>query len=184
MKAQNNRSSKQVDQDNVALLVIDVQRGLFERPNPVHKAEELLQNINSLVDRAHAANVPVFYIQHSGEEILLKGSPGWQFHAGLHPLVMDSIVHKRHGNAFEETSLDEALKARNVTSLVLTGLVSHGCVKATCLGALDLGYKVILVKDAHSNLSKQAAKIIAGLNQKMSLKGVALQATSEISFRK
>ncbi len=184
MKAQINQSSKQANQDNVALLVIDVQQGLFERPTPVYKAEQLLQNINALVDRAHHDNVPVFYIQHSGKEILLKDSPAWHFHPQIQPLDGDGIVHKQHGNAFEETTLDEALKAKAVTSLVITGLVSHGCVKDTCLGALDLGYKLILVRDAHSNLSKEAARIIEDLNQEMSLKKVELRSTAEISFGK
>ena len=36
------------------------------------------------------------------------------------------------------------------------GLVSNGCVKATCLGGIKNGYKVILVKDGHSNFNKNA----------------------------
>jgi nicotinamidase-related amidase len=39
--------------NNMALLVIDVQQGLFKKKTPIYKADELLQNIISLVDRAH-----------------------------------------------------------------------------------------------------------------------------------
>jgi len=165
-----------------ALLVIDVQQGLFERSTPIFKAEGLIVNINTLVDRAHTANVPVFYIQHSNDESLVKQSPAWQFHPQIRPQSKDSIVHKQHGNAFEETPLDSGLKALGVSSLVITGLVTHGCVKATCLGALALGYEVTLVSDAHSNFGKQALKIIEDLNNLMVLKGAKLLPTVEVTF--
>jgi nicotinamidase-related amidase len=167
---------------NVALLVIDVQQGLFGKSTPIYKAEELLQNITCLIERAHRCSVPVFYVQHSALRTLVKGSPDWQLHSRLQPLTIDCILHKQHGNAFEGTILEEALRSRNVTSLVITGLVTHGCVRATCIGAMQLGYKVILAKDGHSNFSKQAAKLIEEWNQKLSAKKVELKSTSEIEF--
>ena len=57
-----------------ALLIVDVQRGLFRRPTPVYRADELLANINMLVDRAHRAAAPVFYVQHSGKTLLPIGT--------------------------------------------------------------------------------------------------------------
>jgi nicotinamidase-related amidase len=35
--------------------------------------------------------------------------------------------------------------------VILTGLVTHGCVKATCEGALALGYAAVLAADGHSS---------------------------------
>ena len=168
------------DQNNRALLVIDVQQGLFRKS--LHKPEELLHNINTLIDRARRGGVPVFFIQHSGAKTLVKDSQEWQLHPQLHLLATDSIVHKQHGNAFEDTVLGEALKSGNVTSLVVTGLVTHGCVRATCIGALELGYAVTLAQDAHSNFSKQPARVIDEWNQKLSAMNVELKSTSEIEF--
>jgi nicotinamidase-related amidase len=178
----NTQKNNPSEQNNVALLVIDVQQGLFERSTPIYKADELLQNIRYLADQAHRNDAPVIYIQHCNQDTLVKGSPSWQLHDQLKPLSIDTIVHKQVGNAFEGTSLDETLRARNISNLVITGLVTHGCVKATCLGALKLGYKVILVKDGHSNFSKQAERIIEGTNKKLSLKKVVLKSASEIEF--
>ncbi|MBN2007660.1 MAG: cysteine hydrolase [Anaerolineae bacterium] len=181
------KASKQIPRTmegrtETALLVIDVQQGLFKKSAPIYKAEALLQNINALVDRAHAAGVPVFYVQHSDKRSLVEGSDDWQLHADLHPLDTDSVILKTHGNAFEETDLDEALEFRNVGRLVVAGLVTHGCVRATCLGARELGYTVTLVKDAHSNFSKQAAQIIEEWHGKLSAAGVALKSTSELTY--
>ena len=165
-----------------ALLVVDVQQGLFEKDTPIYRAEELLENITSLIDKAHKANTPVFYIQHSDSRSLVRGSPEWKLHSRLQPLSIDNIVHKQYGNAFEETTLDGSLRAKNITTVVVTGLVTHGCVRATCIGALKSGYKVILVKDAHSNYSNQAAQRIEEVNQKLSEKNVELRSTAMVDF--
>jgi len=50
------------------------------------------------------------------------------------------------------------------------------------MGALERGYKVLLVKDGHSSFSKQAAKLIDQWNQKLSAMSVELKPTSEIEF--
>ena len=182
MKELGNEQLESILRGSIALLVIDVQQGLFSKSTPIYKAEELLRNINSLVDRAHGVGAPVFYVQHSDGRTLLEGSPDWQLHSQLRPQGTDCIVHKQHGNAFEETGLDEALKSRNVTRVVITGLVTHGCVRATCMGALQMGYRVILASDGHSSFSKQAARLIAEWNQKLSVQQVELKSTAEIEF--
>jgi len=167
---------------NTALLVIDVQQGLFRKSTPIYRAEALLDNINALVEKAHRANVPVVYIQHSDNLALKKGSDDWRLHPQMQPQKIDDLVHKQHGNAFEDTNLGEILDARRVGKLVVTGLVTHGCVRATCLGARKLGYHVTLVSDAHSNYSGQAAQLIEEWNQKLQAQMVVLNSTAEVEF--
>jgi len=169
-------------QNGVALLIIDVQRGLFRKSSPIYKADALLANIQALVERAHRAGVPVVYVQHASEKFLVAGSDDWQLHPQLQPTAGDLSIHKRHGSAFEETNLGAELRARNVGRVVVTGLVTHGCVKATSLDARRLGYAVVLVKDAHSNFSQQAARLIEEWNATLSAKGVELKATQEVVF--
>jgi nicotinamidase-related amidase len=171
-----------MDQNHSALLVIDVQKGLFRKSTPIYKAEELLENINLLIDSAHETKVPVFLIQHADGRALVKGSDDWQLHPELHYDRTDNIIHKQHGNAFEETNLDQLLKSRTITNLVIAGLVTHGCVRATCLGALNLGYNVSLVGDGHSSYSNQASELTEEWNQKLNAKGVKIIAASDIEF--
>jgi nicotinamidase-related amidase len=175
---------KMIASTNTALLIIDMQKELFEKSIPIYNAEELLENTCVLIDQAHRMNIPVFFIQHSSDKILLHGTNGWQFHPKLHPLETDHVVEKHHGNAFEETSLKGELDALDARKLVITGLVTHGCVKATCLGAQELGYEVILVKDGHSNYHKKAKDIIDEWNQKLSQGNIKLMSTQEINFQK
>ena len=100
----------------------------------------------------------------------------------MHPQAIDHIVEKQHGNAFEKTNLKDKLDSLNIGQLVITGLVTHGCVKATSLGARELGYSVVLVKDGHSNFSPKAPEMIAEWNEKLSHVGVNLLETQEINF--
>ncbi len=165
-----------------ALLVIDVQQGLFKQANPIYKADELLHNINALIEQARTVGAPVIFIQHSNEERLIMGSGDWQLHPSLKPLPGDAIIHKRHSNAFDETDLAKVLQQDGIHDVVISGLVTHGCVKATCQGALELGYRVTLANDAHSSYSKQAADLIAGLNQKMAAKKAVVVPSAEITF--
>jgi nicotinamidase-related amidase len=165
-----------------ALLVIDVQTGLFQQSTPIYQHEELLTAINSLVDRAHQAGAPVIYIQHTNDSRFAEGSAGWQLHAQIRPQATDHLIGKHHSNAFEDTGLAGLLESRRVGRLVVTGLVTHGCVKATCLGALPLGYSVVLVADGHSSYSKDAARLIREWNGKLSQAGVELKPASEVSF--
>ncbi|MFL7791711.1 MAG: cysteine hydrolase family protein [Anaerolineae bacterium] len=169
-------------QSQAALLVIDVQRELFTKSIPIYRAETLLRNINTLVERAHQAGALVFYIQHSSKKILVKGTDGWQLHPDLQPLATDRIIHKHHSNAFKDTSLAEGLNAGNVGTVVVAGLVTHGCVKATCLGAKELGYRVVLVEDGHSSYHKQADKVIEEWNAKLSKESIEVKSTQEIDF--
>jgi len=176
------KTSKSPHGEKSALLVIDVQRGLFKKASPVYEAETLLENINSLMDRAHEKNVPVFYIQHANDSSLAEGTENWKLHPALQPTDTDVVIQKRQGSAFVDTSLGEGLASRGVGKLAITGLVSQGCVRATCLDALQLGYVVELVADAHSTYSKTAKRIIRKWNKKLDEQGAVLVKTTEVLF--
>lgn len=164
------------------LLLIDVQDGLFRKSTPIYRAEELLTHITTLVERAHAAGSLVVYVQHSSDKVLPFGLAGWRLHPRLHPGAADLIIHKQHGNAFEDTVLHQELSARGISRVVVAGLVTHGYVKATCLGARELGYTVVLAADGHSSYSKDAARVIEEWNHKLSEAGVEVRPTQEVVF--
>ncbi len=170
------------DPAKFALLVIDVQSGLFQKAHPVFHAEEFLHNILALVEKAHHSSVPVIYIQHSSPSALVMGSPEWQLHPRLHPLHDEKIIQKQHPNAFEDTKLGETLQAMDIGSLVICGMVTHGCVKATCIGALELGYHVVVAKDAHSNFNEQAPVLIDKWNQEFEVLKADVKPTTSIAF--
>jgi nicotinamidase-related amidase len=167
---------------NTALLVIDVQRGLFNKGTPIYQAEQLLANIHTLVRKAHHAGAPVVYVQHSADRQLVLGSNDWKLHPRLSPLPDDLRLDKLHGDAFEATPLLDELEACQVGRVVVCGLVTHGCVKATTLGALQLGYRAVVAGDTHSSYSKDAAKLIEQWNAKLAEAGAEVRQAVEIEF--
>src|SRR5215467_8180490 len=65
--------------EHTALLIIDMQIDSFEVPgNPTYREAELLDNIGELLRKAHAAGIPVIYIQHQEKSgSLVPGTRGW-----------------------------------------------------------------------------------------------------------
>ncbi len=186
MEHSDERSASSAGASPSALMVIDVQQGLFSKSTPIYRAAALLDTIAMLIDRAHASGWLVVFVQHASDKVLPFGSDDWQLHARLHPGQEDLVIHKQHGNAFEDTPLHAALSERGIGRgsgrVVVTGLVTRGCVRATCLGALDLGYAVTLVADAHSSYSKDAARLIEEWNRKLGEAGAQVMPASQVIF--
>ena len=168
---------------NPALIVIDVQHGLFTRKTPIYKEDNLLGNINVLIDKAHSANKPVYYIQHCSER-LVENSEEWKLHPILRIEDNDTGIIKRYPNAFQQTGLKSELEKQKIKELIITGVWTHNCVQGTCKGALELGYEVILVQDGHSSdgSEKIAKKSIDSWNEKLEKVGVTLKETYQIEF--
>lgn len=167
---------------STVLLIIDVQQALFRKATPVYQAETLLENILLLRDRARQAGAPVIYVQHANQGVLKPGTDGWQIHPAVAPGPQDLLVYKNQASAFKGTQLKKMLEGADIDTLVVTGLVSHGCVQATCLHARQLGFRVILVQDGHSNFHRDAARIIAGCHQTLTAAGVELAEADAVFF--
>ena len=174
--------STQFPPGKTAMLVIDVQRALFTRPNPIYKANQLIAAINLIVDRSHLFGVKVIYVQHANQSFLKERTEGWQFHPGLTRGEGDTQIQKKQGNAFMDTPLQSELEVRGIHNLLITGLVTQGCIKATCLGGLELGYRVFLVEDGHSNYNQEAAAVIEKCQNELELAGVEIVSTDRIVF--
>ena len=134
------------ERPNTALLVIDVQNGVVAN---VHNRDGVIANINTLVDKARAENVPVVWVQHSDDE-LPKGTESWEYVPELARQGSEPLVHKSYGDSFEGTELEELLAERGVGRLVVTGAQTDACVRSTLHGAFVRGYDVTLVADAHT----------------------------------
>jgi len=167
--------------NHLALLVIDVQKGLFARCVPVYQADNLIKNLNILIRLAHDKDVPVFFIQHSNT-FLVKGKESWRIHPELEMGERDRVIQKTVASAFYKTSLEVDLRTEGIKNVVITGLATQGCVQKTCLDALKLGFKTILVRDGHSTFHKQALRLIEDWNHKLCCRGVELKRAEEIDF--
>ncbi|WP_256562809.1 cysteine hydrolase family protein [Pseudomonas sp. PA1(2017)] len=148
-----------------ALIVIDVQEGLFgPEPKPAFSSD-VIARINKLTQRARLHDVPVILVQHEATtgEYFTYGSAAWQLASGLVTDERDSFVRKTTPDSFLRTDLDALLKQAGVSQIVVCGYATEFCVDTTVRSAAGLGYDVIMVSDAHTTHDKphaRAAEII------------------------
>jgi nicotinamidase-related amidase len=131
---------------NTALLVIDVQNGVV---GGTVGRDDVVANVNTLVDKARSANVPVVWVQHS-DDGLAEGSDEWQIVPELKPDEAEPLVHKNYGDSFEATELESVLERLGVGRLVVAGAQTDMCIRSTLHGAFARGYDATLVSDAHT----------------------------------
>ncbi|RNF83704.1 cysteine hydrolase family protein [Montanilutibacter psychrotolerans] len=157
-----------IDTGTAALVVIDVQRGLFDTRPPPFEADAVVARINGLADRARAAGAPVVFVQHERDgSPLAFGSNGWSLESSLRQSPRDYVVRKTTPDAFLRTGLADLLQALAVDRLVLCGYASEFCVDTTARRAAALGFPVTLAADAHTTHDKphlDAARIRAHHN--------------------
>ena len=133
--------------NDTALLIIDVQQGLFKGDKPVVDGDGLIKRINVLTAKARAAEIPVIYVQ----DLDVQGEDGdFDLHPGLEPQDGDQRVHKKYTDSFYETPLQGHLEAMGVKNLLIAGCKTNACVDMACRRAVAMGYNVTLVADCHS----------------------------------
>ncbi|MDD3050392.1 MAG: cysteine hydrolase [Candidatus Cloacimonetes bacterium] len=128
------------------LLVIDSQVGVLSY---AHNKELIIMNIKKVIDKARSDNIPVIWVQHSDER-LIANSENWKIVPELQVRDNEFKIEKHFNSCFEETELENILGNLNATNLVLVGAATNWCVRATAYAALERGYDVTLVEDAHS----------------------------------
>lgn len=141
-----------------AILVIDVQRGLFNGSPRPYLADEVISNINSITEKARICGIPVVLIQHEQVSTILEyGTEEWQLQSDLIVSEHDIFIRKTTPDSFLETNLEETLKEIGVTNLLVCGYASEFCVDTTIRRAGGLGYSVELIADSHTTHDKDHA---------------------------
>lgn len=150
--------------------MLDLQVGLLtNEEEAVYNAEVLLQNVKSLLDLARWVEIERIFVQHNGNpgDSIEPGTPGWAIHPAVFPLDGELVIQKTTPSAFFRTTLNDDLKIRDIHTLIITGLRTEYCFDSTVRHASFLGYKVIVVSDAHSTIDGNcltASQIIAHHN--------------------
>jgi nicotinamidase-related amidase len=131
------------------LVVVDVQVGVMAQS---WQASRVIQNVARAVERAREGGVPVIWVQHDSDE-LPRDSAVWQLVPELVPAAGEARVFKRFPSSFEDTDLEARLADVRATHIVLAGAQTNWCIRATAYAALDRGYDLTLLKDAHTTES-------------------------------
>jgi len=142
--------------DNAALIVIDLQKGVCGLPL-LHPASQIVARASQLAGAFRKRGLPVVLVNVAGRAPgrTEAGMPKFAFPPNWTDLVPelnaqagDYLVTKQRVGAFIGTSLDEYLHQQVVTQVFLCGIATSSGVEATARSAFDLGYNVVLVVDA------------------------------------
>lgn len=147
-----------------ALILIDFARAYFDKDCGLYAGVEAERAVAAqLADAARAAGVPVVFTRveyttpEDGGQFYHKvpalaafdtGNPMGDFTSELAPRDGDMIVTKHYPSAFFGTDLAAQLHALGIDTLLVTGLSTSGCVRATTLDALCHGFVPLVVEDA------------------------------------
>ena len=146
------------DGDNAvtALLVIDMQKGLFADETPRYDADGVVERINALGRAVRGSGGLVVFIQHTGSQgnALEMGTDGWYLLSSLERGADDVIVCKSACDAFYNTDLANVLDARKVRRLIVTGCATDFCVDTTVRAAISRDYQVAVAADGHTTADR------------------------------
>lgn len=136
-----------------ALILIDIQNDYFEKGTmTLADSDKASENARLLLDRFRADSLPIIHIQHIATKptatFFLPNTKGAEIHDKVKPLGQEKVIIKHYPNSFRETELLDYLKSKNITDLVICGMMTQMCVDATSRAAKDFGYNIVLIGDA------------------------------------
>src|SRR5271170_5216046 len=150
---------------NAALVLIDLQKGIVGLPT-THPSGEIVDRSAQLARAFRERGLPVVLVNVAGIAPGRTDDAGFRNYAfppdwtvlvpelGQQP--SDLLVTKHRAGAFLGTALDELLRARGVTQIFLAGISTSVGVESTARSAYDLGYHVVFVSDAMTDMNEDA----------------------------
>ena len=147
-----------------ALLIVDVIKGFTDPDCPLGSEGASVVEANCrLMDVFHKRDKPVYLttvVYDSDDQasvfrarvpalnVLSRGSHWCDIDPRLPLSASDVIVEKTHASAFHGTGLAEQLINKGIDSLIITGLTTSGCVRASAVDGLQHNFKVVIPEEA------------------------------------
>lgn len=155
-----------------ALLIVDIINAFTDPDCPLgSEADGVVEANRALLKAFREKQLPVVFttVAYHGESqarvfrdrvpalnILEPGTAWVEVDPRLEPLEGEPVIEKQWASAFFKTRLNEILKASRVDSLVVTGLTTSGCVRATAVDGLQNDYKVVIPREAVGDRNEEA----------------------------
>ena len=168
--------SLDLDPRKTALVLIDLQRGVLERPGAPRTSSEVLRHAVALAQACVEAQVLIvrvhvaFASDFSDMPGSLVDSPiprppgglpaGWSdFAPEVAALPAAIEITKRHWSAFHGTELDLQLRRRGLNTIVLAGIATNFGVESTARDAWQHNYAVVIAEDATTSFDAEMHRL-------------------------
>lgn len=148
-----------------ALILVDFAEAYFDPKSPLYAdVDSALNSVLKVREAARKASIPVIYTQvvyhpnmvNAGRfyektkplTVFKEGSKWGKWTKSLTPSSDELVITKQYPSAFFGTSLAATLTALGVDSVLLTGLTTSGCVRASCVDSCSNGFTTFVIEDA------------------------------------
>ena len=148
-----------------ALLMVDFAHAYFVPESPLYAEAPLaLECASGLLTWARSRAMPVvhtrvvynadgidggfFFRKVPALKVFCAGNPLGDFEYAVRPLPGETVVTKQYASAFFGTSLASTLRTLGVDCVLIAGMSTSGCVRATALDTIQNGFIPIVVADA------------------------------------
>ncbi len=159
-----------------AVLVIDCQHNYIGADAPIteqqkdwpagggQRAWEAVRTIERVLPAARAASVPVIYTRNLQKKTIrfdmvsakagwdhartIEGDPGTEIVDAVAPLEDELVIDKAYASAFWGTPLLTYLVQLQADSILVCGVSTSGCVRATSVDAITRGFRTAVIWDA------------------------------------
>ncbi len=152
-----------------ALVLIDLQKGIVTRQTAT-PIQDIIQNVAKLIEAFRKKGLPIIFTnvvmgnapftKTRKEQNMTQGAvPTPDFSdiiAEVNKQPEDILITKHSWNAFFETALEEELKKRGITGIVIGGVATSIGVEGTARAASERGFNVAFAKDAMTDVSAEA----------------------------
>lgn len=155
-----------------ALVVVDVIEGFTDPECPLGcAADEVVAANTRLVRAFRTARLPIVFttvVYHDDQQArvfrdrlpaldVLQPESRWiELDSRLDRQPGERIIEKQWASGFFKTALDDYLRSQRVDSLVITGLTTSGCVRATAVDGLQHDYRVVIPEEAVGDRNPEA----------------------------
>lgn len=156
-----------------ALLIVDFVKAYVDPESPLYAGvEDALKHCIELLGEARRARIPVFWTNVQYEAggrdggvfyrklpvlaVFERGSPLGAFADGLEPRDGERTITKQYPSAFFGTPLTGLLKEQQVDTVVLAGLTTSGCIRASAVDAMQHGFVPVIVQESVGDRSDAA----------------------------
>lgn len=149
-----------------AVLVVDMLNDFVTGALKCDRGLKIVPKTAELLNGCREKGIPVIFcndahIKGIDHELKLwgdhaiAGTEGAEVIPELQLCEKDYVVPKRRYSGFFHTDLDLLLKELGVDTVIMTGLHTHMCVRHTSADAYQLGYSVVVAKDATDSFTQE-----------------------------
>jgi nicotinamidase-related amidase len=153
---------------------------------PVAEEVGLLENLRAIDEAVRAAGIQVMIVPHRRWQpsdykcwsypnpsqlgimkghVFARGEWGGEWHPDFAPKNGDVVIAEHWAQSgFANTDLDLQLRQREISHVILVGLLANTCIESTARFAMELGYHVTLVRDATAAFKREMMHAAHELN--------------------